>query len=241
MEKITSPTEAIILSGGKGTRLKSVSGNIPKPMMPLCGKPFVEYLLAMLLEAGISRTIFALGYMPEVFREYFGSAFKGMSLDYSIEETPLDTGGALKQALECATSNNLLALNGDSYINVDITSIFSYHIRSASDITIALKHLPDCSRYGKVTFSNGRIDSFREKGIAGNGYINAGLYIVNRRITAVMPSEQAFSFETDILEKSITDLVIAPYISDGFFIDIGTPEDYRRAKSELPGLTGAPR
>ena len=227
--------EAIILAGGMGTRLREVSRDIPKAMMPVCGIPFLAYLLQQLLDAGVQRAILSLGYRHDLITSFFGNRYQGMQLIYSIEENPLGTGGAVKHALASAKSETLLVLNGDSYFHIDIASFFAYHIMSAGHITIALKQLPDCSRYGKVSFNNNRIISFKEKGASGDGYINGGLYIINRQIFSEFPMEQAFSLEKDLLERKLSDLVIVPYISNGYFIDIGTPDDYRKAQSDFAG------
>jgi D-glycero-alpha-D-manno-heptose 1-phosphate guanylyltransferase len=230
------PKEAIILAGGMGTRLQSVSGGLPKPMMPVCGKPFIEYLFRMMHDAGIKRTILSLGYKPEIFQEYLGTCFNGMSLTYCIEETPLGTGGALGRAIAYTEENNLVVLNGDSYINVDIADIFSYHVTEHGDITIALKYLDDCSRYGSVSTAGSRIIEFREKGFSGSGYINSGVYIVNRRIAEDIPIDSASSLETDFLAKRVGDYKMLSVISNRFFIDIGTPDDYLRAQREFIDL-----
>lgn len=233
------PREAIILVGGKGTRLQSVSGDLPKPMMPVCGRPFLAYLLQKLITAGIQRTILSAGYRHEVISSYFGNSFEGMSLTYCVEETPLGTGGALAEALCLTSEQNLLVLNGDSYVDVDIAAVFKHHAEHLADITIVLKQLDDCSRFGTVTVRNNRIVSFREKGVSGSGQINSGIYVVNRRIVEVLPGGLVFSFETDVLEKLVTTKMVLPYFSDAFFIDIGTPDDYKRAELEFTGMFGA--
>lgn len=225
--------EAIILAGGMGTRLREVSGDIPKPMMPVCGIPFLAHLLQQLLDAGVRRVVLSLGYRHGLITTFFGNSYKGLQLIYCIEYSPLGTGGALKHALASTKSENLLVLNGDSYFHVDIASFFAYHNKFAGHITIALKHLSDCLRYGKVSFENNRISSFKEKGSSGEGHINGGLYIINRHLLDEFPRKRAFSFEKDLLEQNLTDLVIVPYISDGYFIDIGTPDDYRKAQTDF--------
>lgn len=228
--------EAIILAGGIGSRLKSVSGDIPKPMMPVGGRPFLEYLLAMLDAAGIARVTLSVGYRHEVIRSHFGTKFNKTALSYSIEDHPLGTGGALAQAIRSTKSEYLAILNGDSYFNVDIKGFFKYHIANGADISIAVKHLPDCGRFGAVTMRDGRITAFNEKSVSGSGYINGGMYIVNRRVfDAELPADP-FSFEADFLSKMTGSLSILPFISEGYFIDIGTPEDYRRGEIELPAL-----
>jgi D-glycero-alpha-D-manno-heptose 1-phosphate guanylyltransferase len=238
VKSLKRPAEAIILAGGKGTRLKGICEDLPKPMMPVCGKPFIEYLLNMLINAGIKHTILAVGYKHDIIESYFGRAFKSMQLTYAVEESPLGTGGAVAGAMLRAESDDILVLNGDSYINVDIIDMFAYHVSKRGDITIALKYLHDCSRFGSVSVSDGQIVSFREKCEGNAGYINGGAYIVNQRISADVPFGRPSSFETDLLEKKISCRLLLPFISNGYFIDIGTPDDYRRAQQEFSDMIG---
>ncbi len=239
METNLRLNEAIILAGGRGTRLRGISGDLPKPMMPVCGKPFLAYLLNFLKNAGTKRVILSVGYKHEIISTYFGAEFRGIPITYSIEDSPLGTGGALAKAFDCTEDNDVAVLNGDSFFEVDIAGLFSYHAKNQADITLAVKYLNDCGRFGSVSIADGKIRAFREKGVADGGYINGGMYIVNRRISAFMPSEQAFSLESDLIEKAVASLEILPFISDGYFVDIGIPDDYRKAQQELSGVTGA--
>ena len=118
--------EAIILAGGRGTRLRSISGDLPKPMMPVGEKPFLEYLLHRLNNAGIKRVILSVGYKHEIISAYFGCEFRGMHLTYSIEECPLGTGGAVAKAFHYTDDDTVAVFNGDSYFDVDLAGIFSY-------------------------------------------------------------------------------------------------------------------
>lgn len=233
------PVEAIILAGGSGSRLRSVSGDLPKPMMPLCGRPFLSYLLQNLLNAGIQRIVLSVGHRHEVISSYFGNDYKGISIAYCVDEIPLGTGGALTKALRLTSEQNLLVLNGDSYYGIDMAAVFRYHTELHGDVTIALKQLDECSRFGTVSVQDDRIVSFREKGVSGSGYINSGIYVVNRRIVKAMPVGETFSFETDVLEKIVTTKLVLPYFSNAYFIDIGTPDDYRRAELDFKGMFGA--
>lgn len=237
----TKPIEAIILAGGKGTRLQSMSGNQPKPMMPVYGKPFLSYLLEKLRKTGIQRIILSVGYNHDKISGYFGDTFKGIPIKYCIEEAPLGTGGALLKAVCLSNEQNILVLNGDSYYEVDVAAIFKYHIEYCADVTIALKQLDNCSRFGTVSIHDHRIVSFKEKGYSGSGYINSGVYVVNRRIVEVMPRSQFFSFETEVLENIVTTHTLLPYISDGYFIDIGTPDDYQKANTDFSHMFGNSR
>jgi D-glycero-alpha-D-manno-heptose 1-phosphate guanylyltransferase len=239
MKRKLRPGEAIILAGGQGTRLRSISGDLPKPMVPVCSRPFLEYLLRMLLAAGIRRTILAVGYRHDVISTHFGPEYHGMSLIYCVEEAPLGTGGAVADAFKFTRDEDVVLMNGDSYFMVDIGRLFAYHVEMRGDITMALKRLEDCARYGTVTMDGSRIHAFREKGTTGAGHINGGVYVVNRRIVEKLPMERPCSLETDFLAMHSGDLMFVPFICEGYFMDIGTPEDYRKAQTEFPAVTGA--
>lgn len=234
-------TEAIILAGGKGTRLQEISSGLPKPMMPVCGRPFLDFLLLKLYKYGIKKVILSVGYKNETISSHFGSEFNGMSLIYSIEETPLGTGGAIAKSLFDTENDDVIILNGDSYFDVDISTMYSCHVKKNADITMAVKYQHDSNRFGSVSITDGRVNSFREKGAANAGFINGGIYMVNRRISAYFPPVQTFSFESDLLENHVNVLDIHPFASDGYFIDIGIPDDYFRAQRELSGTAGACR
>ena len=233
-----TPKEAIILAGGKGTRLQSISANLPKPMMPVCGKPFLKYLLHKLLSTGLQRAILSVGYKHEIIRSYFGDNFEGMRLDYCVEATPLGTGGALAEAIRLTDVDNLLVLNGDSYYNINLLALFKYHLEFDGDLTIALKQLADCARFGTVTVQAGRVIAFKEKVFSGCGFMNSGIYAINRRILCTLPIGRTYSFETDILTTIAATHRILPYHTDGYFIDIGTPDDYQRAQKEFSAFMG---
>ena len=234
------PEEAIILAGGLGTRLRSISGDLlPKPMMPVAGRPFLAYLLDQLQTAGVRRTVLAVGHRHEAVITHFGAVYGEMSLEYSREDAPLGTGGALAKALAATSAENLILLNGDSYYDIDISHVFAYHLAVQADITIALKQLDDCSRYGSIAIQDDRITAFHEKGRTGSGLINCGIYAVNRRILGHLAQHPPFSFESDVLSHTVSQLVIRPYVGEGYFIDIGIPEDYQRAQHEFAGRTGA--
>ena len=174
--------EAIILAGGLGTRLSSRLKGIPKPMAPVSGRPFLEIQLNQLSRAGCARVLLSVGYLHEVIQDHFGSFFRGMRLDYVIENAPLGTGGAIRTALARAAEDDVFVLNGDTFLQTDYAAMLQFHTTEVVDLTIAITHQPDMTRYGGVLVEGARIVGYQEKGRSGPGWINAGTYVVKRNI-----------------------------------------------------------
>lgn len=228
--------EAVILAGGFGTRLQKVVHDVPKPMAPVAGKPFLSYLLDQLDRQGCTHAVLAVGYKREVIQNYFGSGYKRISLSYSVEDKPLLTGGALKKALQMVTEDAVLVLNGDTFFGVDFSKMMDFHYRTHSDATLAVKELRDFSRYGTVHFDDDyRITKFVEKKACPKGFINGGVYVLNRNLFCDIPQDK-FMMEKDFLEKYIDTKLFSAFPCDSYFIDIGIPEDYEKANKEFRKL-----
>jgi D-glycero-alpha-D-manno-heptose 1-phosphate guanylyltransferase len=225
--------EAIVLAGGLGTRLASRLNGIPKPMAPIAGRPFLEILLGQLSRSGCTRALLSVGHLREKIQEHFGNSFRGLHIDYVIEESPLGTGGAIRKALDAAAEENVLVLNGDTFLDVDYSAMMRFHLAQSSPITIAVTHQADLARYGGVEIENGRIAGFKEKGRSGPGWINGGVYVLRRVLDWPPALAEKFSFEIDFLAPEIARLAPAAYQVSGFFLDIGVPEDLDRAQTEL--------
>lgn len=228
-------SEAVILAGGFGTRLAHVLGNVPKPMAPVAGKPFLTYLLDQLQDAGVKRVILATGYMHEVVCGYFGNQYRDIEILYSQETQPLFTGGAIMQATHYVEGEDFLVLNGDTLFTIDFEQLSNHHVLSKS-ITIALRKVDDTSRYGAVEVCGSKIISFHEKSDShGAGVINGGIYAVNKQwlMSVCHDMPQKFSFEKEILQKHIG---FEGVVFNDYFIDIGIPEDYHRAQNEFSSL-----
>ena len=229
--------EAIILAGGLGTRLAGRLDGVPKPMAPVAGRPFLEILLSQLARAGCTRAILSVGHLHEVIENYFGAEFRGVSISYAIEHAPLGTGGAIRNALRTATEYAVLVLNGDTFLDADYEAMLRFHQEQAAPLTIAVTHCANVARYGGVVMSGTsegmHVTGFQEKGRAGAGWINAGAYAMNTDIAWPPQLTEKFSFETDFLAPEIASLAPAAYPVDGFFLDIGVPEDLDRAQTEL--------
>ena len=226
--------QAILLCGGMGTRLRSVVSDRPKPMADICGKPFLQYLLEMLREKGITEVIFALGYMGEMIEEYFqdGSAF-GLKIAYSYEEDPLGTGGAIRNALPKIMEEEVLVLNADTYFPMDYQGLLRFHQENDGDFSLATRAVPDISRYGAVRRdAAGRILAWNEKLEDGGqplaGEINGGIYVMKKSLIAEIP-EGKQSLEQDCVPKWLSEgkrIFGLPF--EGYFMDIGIPKDYQQ-------------
>lgn len=221
--------EAIVLAGGFGTRLKPCIENLPKPLAPIGGKPFLHYLLDYLYANGVHRAIISTGYMAEYLEETIGGKYRGMVIDYCREETPLGTGGAIKKALGMCRDGYAVAVNGDSFFDVDLFEMHKLHEKSGCPITLAAREVPWAEYSGFLTVENGRINGFREKGVKSAGLINGGIYFINSNALDGV-TEEKFSFEKLILEGGYCPVAVLE--SNGYFIDIGIPENYRKAEAE---------
>ena len=226
--------KAVILAGGLGTRLASVTNDIPKPMAPIGSRPFLEYLLDDLVEQGIELAVLAVSHKWEVIRGHFDDSWRGMPLNYSVEAQPLGTGGAIRQALEFLTDDDVVVLNGDTLFRVDLASMENTHRNGGARLSIALKQVVDSGRFGRVEVSaDGVITSFLEKSTGGPGWINGGIYMLNRALFTDFPVPERFSFELDLVEPNIARIQPRAFQSDAYFIDMGVPEDYARARHEI--------
>jgi D-glycero-alpha-D-manno-heptose 1-phosphate guanylyltransferase len=221
--------EVIILAGGLGTRLRPTIGEMPKPMAPVDGKPFLFYQLSWLEKCGVSKIILSVGYKWEQINDYFGPEFNNIPLKYVVEKEPLGTGGAIQYALQKTEGNQVLIVNGDTWFPVDVDRLVAEHEMETSQITIALKKMTNFSRYGTVELEGKTIVGFHEKKEMSVGLINGGVYLINRGFIENSTHAEKFSFETDILEKKVNTGVICGAVFGEPFIDIGVPEDYRIA------------
>lgn len=240
MADINEINEAIILCGGKGTRLKEVVYDVPKPLAPIDGIPFLSILMKYLKAQGIRRVILATGYMHEKIENLYGNCYEGMEIVYSIEHNPLGTGGAIANALRKIKSENVLVLNGDSVIKFQLNEIkkqFDEIKKQFSEIKnhslLILKPMERVERYGAVKTFENRVTAFEEKSFKEQCLINTGVYILNKEIFSDKAENEVFSFEKDFLEKEVEKGSLFGMECKGFFIDIGVPEDYAAAQNNL--------
>lgn len=232
--------EAIILAGGLGTRLREAVPDLPKCMAPVAGRPFLFHVINYLRSQGIEKFIFSLGYKHEAIEAYLAEQFGTLSYQCVIEDEPLGTGGAIQLACTRATEKNVVVTNGDTLFTADIHSAALFHDRHMAECTLLLKPMTNFDRYGVVELDDELlVKDFREKQFYTTGTINGGLYILNagKFIDEEFPDK--FSFEKDYLERMYTERRIYGQVQDRYFIDIGIPEDFQRAQTELgrPPLT----
>jgi len=225
--------QAIILAGGLGTRLRSAVGDTPKVMAPVAGRPFIEHVLGQLAGAGFRHVILAVGHGREIVTAHLGPVHAGLALTYSEERAPLGTGGAVRQALQLAEAGPCFVLNGDTWLALDFAGMLKAHVDMGATLSMAVRLVPDVARFGAVRLEGGRVTGFEEKGRSGPGYINAGVYLLDREVMSGAGLPWAFSLEHDFLAKQLATLAPLAYPTHGDFIDIGVPEDYQRAQAML--------
>jgi NDP-sugar pyrophosphorylase family protein len=225
----------VILAGGLGTRLRATLPGTAKSVANVGGKPFLSFPLRQLADAGISHVVLCTGYLADQVRQTFGDEFNGIPISYSEETTPLGTGGAIRQAFENLDAPApWIVLNGDSYLDVRLSSMAAHHNRSGVAATLAVTRVEDGSRFGEVEWdSSDRVTAFREKtGSPGPKWINAGIYILEREFLRALPGETPLSLEKDIFPAWTRRMKV--FRSEGRFIDIGTPDSYAIAQSFFP-------
>lgn len=216
-----------------GTRLREVIDDIPKPMAPVRGKPFLHYILSWIRSYRVDKVILSVGYKSEYITDFFGNSFGSVAIEYVIEEEPLGTGGALKYALQRSGDENILVMNGDTWFPIDIAAFYTFHIKEGNRFTIALKNMEDFSRYGTVDCKGETVVRFNEKKYRASGLINGGIYLINRSFLESSDLPAVFSLEKDILEREAGSGILKCKVFDAPFLDIGIPEDYRKAEDIL--------
>jgi D-glycero-alpha-D-manno-heptose 1-phosphate guanylyltransferase len=236
-------TTAVILAGGFGTRLRPVVNDRPKVLAEVAGRPFLEYLFEQLTRAGMQQVIISTGYLGGQIQDRYGSSYGDVSLAYAHETSPLGTGGALRLAAEQAHGSRVLALNGDSFVGLDLERFYSAHrdaflLMPREGASVALVRVEETSRYGRVEFSNTRrIREFKEKqASSGAGWINAGVYLIPRQQLLELPPVKEISLEREVFPAWIAKGELAAFPAEAAtFIDIGTPESYNRANALFAG------
>lgn len=230
-----SAPDAIILCGGAGLRLRSVTG-APKSMAPIAGRPFLELLLRQLKRYSVERVILAVGYRSKAIRSHFGEQVFGLQLAYSTELSPLGTGGALRQASDLIESELALVMNGDSYTDVDIYQFVDRHRESRADVSILAVPVDGRSDCGALIVREGdRINGFHEKEeTPGSKYINAGMYLMSRGIARRIRLGEQVSLEHEVFPRWVAEGKYIRAHADGArCVDIGTPDRYWSAQNSL--------
>jgi len=228
--------KAIILAGGLGKRLRNTVKNLPKPMAPINGRPFLEYQMDYWINQGITHFILAVGYLNKIIIDHFGSKYKGISIEYCIEKKPLGTGGGMLSAAK-NINETFLVLNGDSFIEIDLKKLYNFHNNNNSMWTLALFKAELNERYmGLEVDENWRIISLDSNEKKPNYYFNGGAYLINPSILRKIDflENSKVSLENELLPYVLTSgAEIYGLQCSGKFIDIGIPKDYFRASEIL--------
>lgn len=223
--------KAVILAGGKGTRLASVVHDKPKPMADIAGLPFLHYMILTLKKNGIDEVVLLVGHLREVIMDYFQSSYHGVVISYEIEAEPRGTGGLIYE-LAKQWQEPILLVNGDTYFDVDIQALVTK--AEQSEIIIAVRAVEHSDRYGVLEIHDDRIVDFKEKTWIDQGYINGGIYMLPAGVFDNYNLPFSFSIEKDFFELHKDSLHLKPFYSQGYFIDIGIPEDYEKAQTSIP-------
>ncbi|MGH2361257.1 MAG: nucleotidyltransferase family protein [bacterium] len=224
--------QAVLLVGGLGTRLRSLSGDRPKPMMPVAGRPFLQYLLVQLKNYGIRDVVLCVGYRAEMIQDHFGRGERlGINVRYSLDTELRGTAGALRLAQEFISGDTFITMNGDSFFDADLQAVVRFHENRRSAATMALVHVEDSSRYGTVDVDDdGRIVGFKEKQWSKAGLVNGGIYVFGREVLGLIPEGRAVSLEHEIFPRLVdTGFDGLPFRAP--FVDIGDPEDCLRLQN----------
>ena len=229
-----SVTQAVILVGGRGTRLGQITETLPKPMLPVGGRPFLDYQFWLLRQFGVTEVVLCVGYLAEVVEAHYGVAQPfGLRVSFSRELLPAGTGGALALARP-QLDGMFLVLNGDTILDADLTSLATaLTAESAAVGVLALRQVAETSRYGRVGLEGPRITSFAEKSTGGMGWVNGGVYCLRRSALDLLPLPPC-SLEKDLFPRLAGERRLLGLPSNGYFIDIGLPETLARASAEVP-------
>jgi D-glycero-alpha-D-manno-heptose 1-phosphate guanylyltransferase len=221
-------SEAVILAGGLGTRLKELFPDLPKTMVPVNGKPFLFYILKNLAKNKFKRVIISVSFLSSKIINYFGREYFNLKIDYVVEKKPLGTGGATKLALENCKEDHIYLINGDTYLDFEHKKIEKLWKESRCPI-IVCKFIKNVSRYGTVKVVDGRIKSFEEKTFIKKGFVNTGLYVFKKNQFLNFKMKPSFSLEKDFLVSAVKNDIFKCFLSKRNFIDIGIPKDYFKA------------
>jgi D-glycero-alpha-D-manno-heptose 1-phosphate guanylyltransferase len=225
--------KAIVLCGGLGTRLGSLTLTTPKPIIEVANRPFLSYVLDQLSVPEIDEIVLSVGFRWKKIQDLFGFEWQGRRIIYSIEEQPLGTGGAIKKSMFEIGCSEALVVNGDSLLRIEPAELINFSISREADVAIALKRMGETSRFGVVTMdSTYRINSFREKSVQTSSLINAGFYYIKDSIFSLIKTDE-FSFERELLMAHVSTIKIYGYETNSYFIDMGVPEDLSRAQTDL--------
>ncbi|MFC4004227.1 sugar phosphate nucleotidyltransferase [Prauserella oleivorans] len=232
-----SGVDAVVLVGGKGTRLRPLTLSAPKPMLPTAGVPFLSHLLSRIRAAGITHVVLGTSYRAAVFEDHFGDGSRfGLEIDYVVEDEPLDTGGAIRNVYDCLRADDVVIFNGDILSGADLGALVETHRTTSADVTLHLQRVDDPSRFGSVpTDEDGRVTAFLEKTKnPPTDQINAGCYVFRREVVKSIPAGRRVSVERETFPGLLSEGArVQGFVDDSYWLDVGTPEAFVRGSADL--------
>ena len=231
-DDLMAEVTAVVLAGGLGTRLRDVLPDRQKVIADISGKPFIDRILTQLRDAGVKRAILAVGHHAEQVSAHVAQSDLGpMVVTCSVENTPLGTGGAVRHALAHIEGEDVLVMNGDSFVDMDMGAFVAFHHHHQAEISMLLVEMDCTGRYGAAQLgANGIIERFAEKTQQGRGLINAGVYMIRKHVIENMAADVCSSLEVDVFPAHCGRGVYG-MVQNGKFIDIGTPESLKAAET----------
>ena len=236
-ENLAATTDAVILVGGKGTRLRPLTNSIPKPMLPTAGFPFLQHLLARIKDAGMTHVVLGTSFKAEVFEEFFGDGSEfGLEIEYVVEDEPLGTGGGIRNVASRLRHDRAMVFNGDVLSGTDLGAVLRSHVEREADVTLHLLRVSDPRAFGCVpTDSDGRVSAFLEKTEdPPTDQINAGTYVFQREVIEAIPAGRAVSVEREVFPELLErGSRVFGHVDQAYWRDMGTPSDFVRGSSDL--------
>ncbi|HEY3844427.1 MAG TPA: NDP-sugar synthase, partial [Acidimicrobiales bacterium] len=231
--------KAVVMAGGEGTRLRPMTANQPKPLLPVANRPIMEHVLRLLRRHGFTDTVVTVQFLAALIRNYFGDGEDfGMNLQYATEEMPLGTAGSVKNAEDALRDEPFLVISGDALTDIDLTAMVRFHKEQGALVTVGLTRVPDPLEFGIVIADeDGRIQRFLEKPTWGQVFsdtVNTGIYVMEPEVLAEVPPGESVDWSSDVFPALLKrGAPLFGYISDGYWEDVGTHESYLKAQADV--------
>src|SRR6202048_3266287 len=226
------------MAGGEGTRLRPMTANQPKPMLPVVNRPIMEHVLRLVKRHGFTETVVTVQFLASLVRNYFGDGEDvGLSLQYATEEAPLGTAGSVRNAQDALRDEPFLVISGDALTDIDLSELVKFHKRNGALVTVALSRKPDPLEFGIViTGEDGRIQRFLEKPTWGQVFsdtVNTGIYVMEPEVLADVPAGEACDWSGDVFPRLLErGAPLYGWVGDGYWEDVGTHESYLKAQAD---------
>ncbi|HEY1917687.1 MAG TPA: mannose-1-phosphate guanyltransferase [Streptosporangiaceae bacterium] len=231
--------KAVVMAGGEGTRLRPMTANQPKPMLPVVNRPIMEHVLRLLKRHGFTDTVVTVQFLASLVRNYFGDGEDfGMSLQYATEEAPLGTAGSVRNAADALTGEPFLVISGDALTDLDLSALVKFHKRNGAAVTVALSRVPNPLEFGIVIAAeDGRIQRFLEKPSWGQVFsdtVNTGIYVMEPEVLEEVPAGEVWDWSADVFPRLLERGVpVYGWVGEGYWEDVGSHESYLKAQADV--------